>query len=247
MEATPVTNNGSENQHGATNVNTANPSGDEERKETDSFDDEEQINLGITINVEEPSEARLESESLLSLLGPVTPLSSEPITITDLEEKNSYILYFDISWNMLGPKGVKGICKGLVKNVTLEHFILSYNNIGTKGCLHLKNALTSNVGLKILDISTNNIMSKGVVDLAKGLMSNTQLEKLYLHGNVFGSEAVDSLINVLNSQNSGLKYLDIRNISITKEQEAKLQKTREKRLFEINHHPWVTGRDFTFL
>uniref|UniRef100_A0A0L8GWC2 Reverse transcriptase domain-containing protein n=1 Tax=Octopus bimaculoides TaxID=37653 RepID=A0A0L8GWC2_OCTBM len=132
------------------------------------------------------------------------------------------------------------------KNSSLEYFNIAFNNIGNEGCNHLKTGIGANNALKIFDMRTNNITADGIKMFAKGLATNSQLEVLHLQGNFVQYDGVDALLAALNTPTSGLKLLNIPNVSINKEQEVRVKKLKEKKDIEIIYHPWVSGRDFKF-
>jgi len=115
-----------------------------------------------------------------------------------------------LSFNNLGPGGIKSLTSGLeVCNIT--NLDLSFNNIQDEGVQHLSTVLKT-CSLYSINLSTNSIGELGITSLGESLQRNKNLTELDLSFNPLGNSGVQSFVKFFAS--SSLSSLILSNIQI---------------------------------
>ncbi|XP_066517832.1 ribonuclease inhibitor-like isoform X2 [Hoplias malabaricus] len=135
------------------------------------------------------------------------------ITLSEaLQSKNTSLKELDLSYNELQDSGVEKLCDGLKNSLCkLEILRLMMCKLSEEFYDTLQLVLQSeNTTLKKLDLSNNDLQDSGMEKLCAGLKSShCKLERLRLAGCNLTEGLIKTLNEVLNSQISSLKELDL--------------------------------------
>ncbi|XP_052831092.1 leucine-rich repeat-containing protein 74A isoform X3 [Octopus bimaculoides] len=157
--------------------------------------------------------------------------------MAEMLEENVNLNTLNLSNNLLDDRCMKLLVTALQDSGYIIMINLSHNHFTENCAEHVGTLIEKNSYITSLDISWNMLGKKGAKFISRGLQ---------LQGNFVQYDGVDALLAALNTPTSGLKLLNIPNVSINKEQEVRVKKLKEKKDIEIIYHPWVSGRDFKF-
>ncbi|XP_054432926.1 leucine-rich repeat-containing protein 34 isoform X2 [Pteronotus mesoamericanus] len=149
---------------------------------------------------------------------PVERVTSEDFWIlTRILEKNPYINGLDVRYNLINDAGAHYAAKLLQKKYDLIYLNLMFNDIGPKGGELIAKAL-HNTTLKYLRMTGNKVEDKGGMFFAAMLQINSSLEKLDLGDCDLEMQSVIAFATVL-TQNQTIKGINLNRPILYGEQE----------------------------
>ncbi|RUS91397.1 hypothetical protein EGW08_000827 [Elysia chlorotica] len=163
------------------------------------FSDEEQEESEEFPGPNDPERARRLYRIACKRLG-VTPSSKVVRSVT--------MGTVNISYQGIGPQGIKALAIGLVTSLSVAELYLAGNKLGPDGIKHIAEMVHANGILKILDVSDNNLGRKGAEYLAKIIEDSDALAKLYANGNDFDEQAACTLAAAL-KKNTTVRILEL--------------------------------------
>lgn len=119
------------------------------------------------------------------------------------------IMELDLSHNLIGDKGARGIGK-LLQCSKLTKLNVGDNSIRAVGGQAIAHALTKNTTLTILNLELNRLGDEGGQAMFRALLKNDTLRELYIATNDFREPTASILAQVI-VQNTALKQLDLSN------------------------------------
>lgn len=157
--------------------------------------------------------------------------------------ENERLEYLDLSWNLIRQKGAVGIFKGVTVNTGLRSLIISWNGLGYEGSVAISKSLKENTTLVELDISNNRINWDGAVNIAKGLKKNGSLHVLKIGNNPLTTTGAMDIVQAVSETTSGLRELDLMNVSVLGETELLAVTIERIRKFKLIHGGVVRTSD----
>ncbi|XP_013415903.1 leucine-rich repeat-containing protein 74A isoform X2 [Lingula anatina] len=149
---------------------------------------------------------------------------------------NASLVCLDLSWNHIRRKGAIAICKGIQGNSTLRKLNLAWNGLELDGCRALALSLCQNAALLELDIRANRISLEALRGLLKGIAKNETLKVLKIGVNPLTTDgATEILRELMRVGTSGLRHLDLTDVSVDEEFVLLLQELRNIRPLHIQH------------